>query len=131
MYGMKGLRMPLRYQRVGGSQSHLPWTKKYKLTHPLVYESKAGLIITVPAGFITNFATWIRPRGKYDVAAAIHDYLYAIKAGKLYADRIFKECMERGGCSRARVNMMYWGVRIGGWFGYYVAPAIAKLKRKY
>ena len=117
MFGMKGLKTALGVIRYGEKKWYS--LQKYKLTKSLVYESKAGIIITVPSGFITNFATWLKPRGRYDVAAVVHDYLYGIQAGRHYADRIFNECMRRGGCSQARINMMYYGVRLFGWWTYF------------
>lgn len=123
MYGMKGLRLPLRVKpaREDGDRYD---GRTWELTSPLVYECKMGLIITVPAGFKTDFATWLKPTGRYTEAAVIHDYLYSTRAGRKYADKIFKEVMERGGCTRARVNMMYYGVRLFGWWAYYVTPMI-------
>lgn len=125
MFGMKGLKTNLGVVRHGKPKWYQ--LQKYKLTQDLVYACKAGVLIIVPAGFITNFATWVKPRGKYDVASVIHDYLYASRAGRKFADKVFKECMERGGCSRARIHMMYYGVRMFGWWSYYIAPM---LKRK-
>ena len=63
--------------------------------------------ITVPAGFVTDFAsiprafwTILPPTGKYGKAAVIHDYLYVMggdlppdKFTKADADRIFYEAM--------------------------------------
>lgn len=126
MYGMKGLRLPLRVEpnREDGKEYD---GRQWKLIAPLVYETKDGIIHTVPIGFVTDFATWIKPTGRYQEAAVVHDYLYYTAAGRKYADHIFKEMMERGGCTRARVNMMYYGVRCFGWWAYYISPM---LKRK-
>jgi len=81
-----------------------------------VYESKAGILITVPKGYLTDFASWLKPTGRYVEAAVIHDYLYGTKAGRKYADNMFKEIMTRGGCPQWRINMMYYGVRAFGWW---------------
>jgi hypothetical protein len=93
--------------------------QKYTLHKPLEYAAKCGILIVVPIGFVTDFATWIKPRGRYDVASVLHDWLYHSRAGRRYADKIFKEAMVRAGCSRARINMMYYGVRCFGWIPYY------------
>jgi len=124
MFGMKGLKTSLGVRRYG-EKKHWWNLQKYELTKPLVYETKAGVLITVPIGFITNFATWVKPRGRYDVAAVVHDWLYTEPGRKSekhrhYADRIFNECMRRGGCSQARINAMYYGVRLFGWWAYHV-----------
>ena len=123
---MKGLRTALGVVHYG-AKKHWWNIQKYKLTKDLEYATKAGVIITVPRGFITNFATWVKPRGRYDVAAVVHDFLYTVKAPRHYSDRIFNECMRRGGCSQARINLMYYGVRLFGWWAYHIAPL---LKRK-
>ena len=124
-YGMKGLKSMtgfLRHYKDGEV-----WDgKHYILSADLVYETKAGKTITVPKGFITDFATWLKPTGKYMMGAVVHDFLYSIGAGRSYADSIFKEMMERGGCSRFRINMMYYGVRCFGWYAYYISPLLRK-----
>jgi len=126
---MKGLKTNLGCKRL--PKKHWWQLRKYELTHDLVYDTHAGITIVVPKGFITNFATWIKPRGRYDIAAVIHDYLYSelprSNRQRHYSDRIFNECMRRGGCSQARINLMYYGVRLFGWWAYHVAPL---LKRK-
>lgn len=114
---MKGLLSVLSVERIPKAR----WwhMQKYRFLKRLIYASKSGVIHTIPVGFVTNFATWIKPRGRYDVASAMHDYLYSQKAGRHYADKVFKEMMERAGCTRARIHMMYYGVRLFGWFSYY------------
>ena len=123
---MNGLLTELKVEKYGKPKWYQ--IQKYKLTQGLVYVPKCGLVITVPKGFITNFATWVKPRGRYDVAAVIHDYLYGQKTGRHYADRVFNECMRRGGCSQARINIMYYGVRLFGWWAYHVSPLLKRKK---
>jgi hypothetical protein len=119
MYGMKGLQTPLAVKPARRESS---WNgKDYELLSALVYHTKAGVIITVPKGFITDFASWIKQTGRYIEAAVIHDYLYRTQAGRKYADKIFKEVMTRGGCTRFRINLMYYGVRLFGSYAYYVS----------
>lgn len=121
---MKGLLTPLGFIRYGKAKRFRPWTQRYMLTHILAYKTKRDLTIVVPKGFITNFATWVKPRGLYEVAAALHDYLYSKDGVESYgltrheADKVFRECMRRAGCSQARINMMYYGVRLFGWAAY-------------
>lgn len=109
---MNGFSNELEYVQI--RKSVFPWRNQYRLTAPLMYTTKTNMAIVVPKGFVTNFATWLKPRGKYDEASVVHDHLYLIQAGKDYADAIFKEIMTRAGCSRLRINIMYYGVR---WFG--------------
>lgn len=81
--------------------------------------------ITVPAGFVTDFAsiprvfwTALPPTGKYGKAAVVHDYLYVIggnlppdKFTKADADRIFYEAMGILGVNRFLRWMMYQAVK--------------------
>jgi hypothetical protein len=123
---MKGLLTTFGCMRVGKAKKYMPWTQKYALTKRLMYTSKiAAAIITVPKGFVTNFATWIKPRGSYEIPAVIHDYLYSKEGKERYglnrhqADRVFNEAMHRAGCSQFRINVMYYGVRLFGWWTYH------------
>jgi hypothetical protein len=82
-------------------------------------------VITVPKGFVTDFASIPRicwsligsPTGKYGKAAVIHDWLYRKGIGtRKRADDIFLEGMEVLNISRIRRIVMYIGVRIFGFF---------------
>lgn len=114
---MKGLLTPLAVSRIPKKR----WwhRQKYCFVKPMEYAAKCGIIITIPINFVTDFATWIKPRGRYETAAAIHDFMYSVRMGRYFSDKIFKEAMTRAGCSRARINLMYYGVRIFGWVPYY------------
>ena len=78
--------------------------------------------ITVPAGFVTNFASipWLfrrilPPDGPWQKAAVVHDYLYSLPdVSRFLADAIFRELMPE--CEVAwwqRVGMFY-AVRLFG-----------------
>jgi len=128
---MKGLLSQFGCQRVGSKKWGLPWTQKYALTKDLLYSTKISvLIIHVPKGFVTNFATWLKPRGSYEIPAVVHDYLYSTDGRTKYGmtrhqtDKVFKEGMRRAGCSQTRINMMYYGVRWFGWWAYYISPLL-------
>jgi len=84
--------------------SPMPDGRKWKLIRPFNYGvgSKGSIDrITVPAGFVTDFASspppvWfiIPPWGRYGKAAVIHDYLYQTKRRtRKEADLIFREAM--------------------------------------
>jgi len=73
------------------------------LTEPLVYESDvAGMTITVPAGFQTDFASVLRLPVIYflfgdraHAAATVHDYLYnTALVPRKTADDVFSEAMD-------------------------------------
>lgn len=80
------------------------------------------LLITVPKGFVTDFASipkflrFIIPhRGKYDEAAVVHDFLYSeyntTGINRKLADKIFNFIMKECGVSCAKRKALYLGVR--------------------
>lgn len=120
---MKGLLTPLNTEpaRVEG----VTWNGKlFRLLAALIYNTKSKVKITVPAGFVTNFATWIRPTGRWIEATVVHDFLYSKEGYEAYgftrkeADEVFKEMMTRAGCPRWRINAFYYAVRVFGGFNY-------------
>jgi len=102
---------------------------KFVLEQRLVYQSKLlkGML-TVPAGFPTDFATiprtlWsvLPPLGKYDAAAVCHDKLYRVgsfrhrRISRALADQVLNEAMRASGVSHVKRCLIYWGVRLFGW----------------
>jgi hypothetical protein len=101
----------------------------FVLVEPLQYASAVlDGVLTVPAGFPTDFASiprglWniLPPVGKYDAGAVCHDRLYrdggfggrAIARG--VADRVLREAMEVSGVNRVQRWLIYAGLRTGGW----------------
>jgi hypothetical protein len=82
--------------------------------------------ISVPAGFVTDLTSipWflrslIPVWGRHGPAAVIHDYLYAVSAGKLYADWMFLRALKQSGCCAAKRWAMFLGVLCFGWFAYW------------
>lgn len=72
-----------------------PTTTSWALTAPLVWTGSRGDTFTVPAGFVTDFATvprflhWlVLPYGAYTRAAVLHDYLLQVVADYMVVDRI-------------------------------------------
>jgi hypothetical protein len=84
------------------------------LREPLVYQPN-GHAISVPAGFVTDFASIPRPLwallpkwGRHGNAAVVHDWLYwSHETDRATADRTFREAMEILG--------VLWGVRWAMW----------------
>lgn len=85
------------------------------------------LSITVPAGFLTDFAsipTWARaivpPFGRHAKAAVLHDWLYAIgePGRKEVADNVFDHAMHELEVETWARELMVGAVRIGGQHGY-------------
>ena len=96
------------------------------VVEPFVYavgELGGNDSITVPAGFITDFASVPRlfwrlfpPWGKYGKAAVLHDYLYhKQRRSRREADAIFLEAMGVLGVPWLSREMMYAAVRAFGW----------------
>jgi hypothetical protein len=102
--------------------------KQWKLHHAFSYETHAGILIEVPAGFLTDLASVPRflwpiypPFGSYTRAAVLHDWLYAEHRGRhntytrAAADTILWEAMVDCG-TPWHVRWVVWsGVRLGGW----------------
>ena len=80
-------------------------------------------LITVPEGFITDFASvprvvwWLLPPwGQYGKAAVVHDFLYRAKPWpRKRCDQIFLEGMQTLGVGWATRTTMYSAVRVAGW----------------
>lgn len=100
----------------------------WQLTAPLIYKSdRLGRTITVPEGFITDFASvpripvaWLLAGDCGHEAAVIHDWLYTsheVERGE--ADLILGEALEASGQPTWRAMLMWMGVRLGGSGPYY------------
>jgi hypothetical protein len=101
----------------------------FMLTEPLVYRvERTNQIITVPAGFVTDFASvpWaarsiIDVVGKHSVGAVVHDYLYWDQQCSRYeADLLLHEAMVEYKSSWFEKNAVYYAVRAragGAWDG--------------
>lgn len=88
----------------------------WRLCSPLVYHSDwLGRDITVPAGFVTDFASvpriplaWLLAGGESNEAATVHDYLYhSHEVPRATADAVFEEAMAATGQG--------WLIRKGAW----------------
>jgi hypothetical protein len=94
----------------------------WKLTAPFIYRSDIAGTITVPTGFITDFASvprvplafWLTGDTAHD-AAVIHDYLYSTGMFKReIADAVLLEAMAASGIPIWRRYAMYFAVRVFG-----------------
>lgn len=102
----------------------------FRLEEDLVVEVWIGpgsLSITIPRGYITDFASTPRPlwfifppTGKYARAAIVHDYFYSYAdkndCTRFFADTIFRELMCQLKVPTWKRVLMYYGVRFGGFF---------------
>jgi hypothetical protein len=93
------------------------------LLRPFQYKIlDTNLVIDVPAGFVTDFASiprelWMlaSPHGFYSRASIIHDFLYwDQRCTREQADRIMLIAMRESAVSFAQREAIYGGVRAGG-----------------
>ncbi len=105
---------------------------RFQLLAPLIYDSEvAGIEITVPTGFVTDFASVPRLPIVYGLfgdkahhESVPHDYLYQTHlTTKEVADKVFLEAMKARGKSRFIRYAMYWGVVLGGQSSYDSGPS--------
>lgn len=102
-----------------------------KLLRTLTYATLDGWLITVPAGFETDFAsipralTWLIPaRGPYNRPAIIHDFLYRFAphdpttnhyCTQARADQILREACENCDDRFSQRWAIFVGLKLGGW----------------
>lgn len=94
----------------------------------------SGLVIEVPAGYRTDFASIPRffqrlfpAFGQYAEAAVIHDYCYDTKlVSRPVADAILWEAMGAKNVPAWKKAAIYLAVRVGGWVFYYRKTRAAK-----
>ena len=107
----------------------MPDGRKWKLVKPFSYHvgsKHSRHIISVPKGFVTDFASvpqflwsWLPFWGKFGKAAVIHDFIYQTHCKtRREADDIFLEAMLVGGTKRWKAKLMYYGVRAFGWMAW-------------
>jgi len=99
-------------------------TERFRLVDDLNYQSDLlPEIITVPAGFETDFASipkalwwYIAPTSpQIRDGAIVHDFLYAMRlVPRLCADAILREAMKALGASITERNVVYYAVRLRG-----------------
>jgi hypothetical protein len=98
----------------------------WQLASPLTYITHDCYIVAIPAGFITDLASipralhsLIPQHGDHSLAAIVHDYLYATQGTtRKAADEIFLNALEDSGVSWIKRNLLYAGVRVGGWVAW-------------
>lgn len=109
----------------------------WRLTAPLMYRSVLlDRIVTVPPGFLTDFASvprlplaYLAAGGKANRPAVIHDYLYRTKptwCSRAQADAVLREAMAADGQPAWRRFLFWAGVRLFGQIPYDNEPAQEK-----
>ena len=118
---MSQFTSPLLVEFTGGERWYLIEGFEY---HVGCYPSKE--IIVVPAGFDTDFASiprvfWpiLPPTGLYGKSAVVHDYTYRhAPYSRKKCDEIFLEGLEVLKVSRWKCFLIYWAVRLFGWYAW-------------
>ena len=97
---------------------------RWRLLENFPYHSELlGRWFTVPKGFVTDFASVPRVPVAYwltggiaHISAVVHDYLYSTHlTTRSEADQVFLEAAAASNIPAWRRNLMYWGIRAGGW----------------
>lgn len=99
----------------------------YKLLDDLVLADEEQRVITVPAGFVTDFASiqvlhnaflfvlFALVSGYGNYAATVHDFLYSEgQVSRKEADAVLYRALRAEGVARWRAYLFWLGVRIGG-----------------
>lgn len=109
---------PLKYEKDG---------KVWTILQPLIFESDvAQRVFIVPEGFVTDLASvprlplvFLLAGGTADEAAVVHDFIYSrAPVPRDVADKVFKEAALVSGVPAWRANLMYAGIRLGGWMAW-------------
>jgi len=96
---------------------------RFRVEAPLAYTSKSGAVFTIPALFVTDFASsyifrWnlLSRQASNSDAAVLHDWLYYTGiVTRAEADKLFLEALEACGIGIIVRTKAYWGVRMFGW----------------
>jgi len=100
----------------------------FRLEEPLVVTMHVGsghVKIVIPKGYLTDFASVPRifwpifpPTGPYSRAAIVHDWFYdnPTSCTRFFADSIFRELMTHLHVPAWKKVIMYYAVRVGGYF---------------
>ena len=109
--------------------------RTYKLLDDLVLADEEQRVITVPAGFVTDFASikvlhnaflfvlFALVSGYGNYAATVHDFLYSEgRVNRKEADAVLYRALRAEGVARWRAYLFWLGVRIGGAKQYNSTP---------
>lgn len=97
------------------------------LMEDLVYVTRNFDKITVPKGFVTDFASIPRPlwsivgepSGPWAPAAVVHDFCYRTKfLSRVEADQLFRDACIELGVRRTKAWVMWLALRSAGWKAY-------------
>ena len=112
--------------------------KGWALKEGLLYQSSMlKTFVSIPVGFVTDLASIPRfPPIIYALladsaraAAVVHDFLYQThgasghKVSRRTADLVLMEAMKVGGIPLWKRELIYAGVRVGGWSSWSSGPS--------
>lgn len=108
------------------------------LREPLTWIGLGDKTITVPSGFVTDFASvprpvwWLFPKwAKYGNAAVVHDWLYWSQAvSRKVADQAINEGMKDMDVSPVSRWLIYAALRLFGWKAWRSNAAAKRAGRK-
>ncbi len=101
--------------------------RMWELIEPFEYHPDKGKIIKIPPNFLFDFASMPKvlwsfighPAGRYGPAALLHDYLYATQTlTRWKSDKIFLDAMKILKVPLWKRQVMFWGVRVGGFIAW-------------
>ena len=108
------------------------------LTKDITYYSTVlSTSITVKNHFVFDFASVPRffwrifppATGKHRYAAVVHDWLCDTQFySRALTDKVFYEIMISSGVSKVSAKILYWSVRLGGWY-YWENKPIEKIMK--
>ncbi len=98
---------------------------EWVLLEPFRYHARNGREFTVPRWFVTDLASipWLVDplfdSLDHRKAGVVHDWIYCSQqVSRAEADELFREMLEVLGVGVIKRNLMYSGLRVGGWYRY-------------
>ena len=96
--------------------------EEFALTQPMTFTIAPGRSVTVPTGFVTDYASvprelrWlVGPQGRYSRATILHDYLYWVQVcSRKQSDNLLWIVMAQSGAPADKRVLIIDGVRLGG-----------------
>lgn len=97
-----------------------------------------GVPVIVPKGYETDLDSiprwpviyWLA-KNRAVWSSLLHDYLYSSRYGWWRSDRVMYAAMKAERVRRIFRVLIYLGLCLGGWYGYYVKPCCRRLWRKW
>lgn len=125
---MSFIGLPLRLEMLATRRAIWRVMSEYKY-------SRGGFSVKVPTAWVTDLTSipwWIpflRREGEHTPASVVHDVVYAkgtvmkgekeVEVDRPFADKdVYLRAMEELNTPPLRRKVIYWGVRLGGWYSW-------------